>query len=584
MTRSRAAKESPKVALFPFLAVLICTMGALILLLVIIARQAQLQVEEVDDAAEIAARRSQQELAAVEDHLKMLRMIEQEGHEELARRRAALESVESNVRQLADELVELERAQALLHQSLSASPSGEKQAELERRKKQIADLRARLDEARKAGLGQRESYAIIPYQGPNETRRQPIYIECRAEAIVLQPEGIVLTAKDFDGPMGPGNPLAAGVRAAEQYLSRDRRGGEADESQPYPLLLVRPDGIETYYVARAALKSWGSEFGYELIEQDWKLEFPASDPALLAVEQRAVEQGRERQRELAVAAASRAGGVLAGRSRPGSGDTFSIERSDANRAAAQPTFRVAPDGRIVRERSSQAGGPSRHGSSLRRYEDIVGEQSAAKSGASDTSTAPPTGNVAGVEGAGSGGMLAPGRPKRAAGQSQPSADGQRSDTAVATDQQRPRILPQQMFGRHDRPNVQSLADTHGKNWALPDASRGSLPVTRPIRLECSDDAIVLLSEYAGGPPPRSIPFGPSTATSVDALVTAIWERMETWGIAGKGLYWRPELHFETRAGGEARLNDLRVLLADSGLVIHEKALSTATMPGSQPQR
>ncbi len=41
-TRKRP-RPTPGVSLFPFLAVLICTMGALILLLVVIARQARLQ-------------------------------------------------------------------------------------------------------------------------------------------------------------------------------------------------------------------------------------------------------------------------------------------------------------------------------------------------------------------------------------------------------------------------------------------------------------------------------------------------------------------------------------------------------------
>ena len=42
----RPAPASPSVSLFPFLAVLLCTMGALILLLVVIARQARLQAAQ----------------------------------------------------------------------------------------------------------------------------------------------------------------------------------------------------------------------------------------------------------------------------------------------------------------------------------------------------------------------------------------------------------------------------------------------------------------------------------------------------------------------------------------------------------
>jgi hypothetical protein len=190
---------------------------------------------------------------------------------------------------------------------------------------------------------------------------------------------------------------------------------------------------------------------------------------------------------------------------------------------------------------------------------------------STAATTRPNDAVAGATGNGAGGTLAPGRPRNlaAATTGQATVGAQPADAAVATDQQGPRILPQQMFGRHEQSRGQSLADTHGKNWALPDASRGSLPVTRPIRMECRADGITLLSEYPGGPPTKTIPFSGSTTSSVDALVTAVWERMETWGIAGKGLYWRPELHITTAPGGETRVEDLRALLADSGLVIGE---------------
>src|SRR5690606_16954545 len=72
--------------------------------------------------------------------------------------------------------------------------------------------------------------------------------------------------------------------------------------EPYPLLLIRPDGIGAYYVARESLTSWGSEFGYELVDQDWNLEYPAPDPQLMAVITAAAEDARQRQRMLAAAA------------------------------------------------------------------------------------------------------------------------------------------------------------------------------------------------------------------------------------------------------------------------------------------
>ena len=84
--------------------------------------------------------------------------------------------------------------------------------------------------------------------------RRPIYIECTGDAVVIQPEGISFTESDFDGPLGPGNPLAAAVRAAREYMLLQSRGMPG-AGEPYPLLLVRPTGIAAYEAAMAALQS-----------------------------------------------------------------------------------------------------------------------------------------------------------------------------------------------------------------------------------------------------------------------------------------------------------------------------------------
>ena len=46
---------------------------------------------------------------------------------------------------------------------------------------------------------------------------------------------------------------------------------------PYFVFLVRPDGIRPYYEARARLEPLGIAFGYELIEQDLKVDVPDFD-------------------------------------------------------------------------------------------------------------------------------------------------------------------------------------------------------------------------------------------------------------------------------------------------------------------
>ena len=46
-----------------------------------------------------------------------------------------------------------------------------------------------------------------------------------------------------------------------------------DKSNAYVLFLIRPNGIGNYYRALASLKGYRLDFGYELIDQDWQLDF-----------------------------------------------------------------------------------------------------------------------------------------------------------------------------------------------------------------------------------------------------------------------------------------------------------------------
>ena len=101
--------------------------------------------------------------------------------------------------------------------------------------------------------------------------------------------------------MGPGNPLAAALRAAREQLLAQREF-DPQAGEPYPLLLVRPEGIAAYYAAREAMKSWGCDFGYELVGDDWKLAYPPPNPRLIEVVRQAIGSARINQERLIAAA------------------------------------------------------------------------------------------------------------------------------------------------------------------------------------------------------------------------------------------------------------------------------------------
>ena len=106
------------------------------------------------------------------------------------------------------------------------------------------------------------------------TADRPILIECVAEGARLRPYGVTVPA----GAAGPapdgGSPVAAGVAAAS-----------AATGEGYVLLIVRPDGLPAFYRAGGALSAAGVRFGYELMDADAEIawgEAGAADAASVA--------------------------------------------------------------------------------------------------------------------------------------------------------------------------------------------------------------------------------------------------------------------------------------------------------------
>lgn len=128
-----------------------------------------------------------------------------------------------------------------------------------------------------------------------------------------------------------------------------------------------------------------------------------------------------------------------------------------------------------------------------------------------------------------------------------------------------------LHGKKD--NLQSLAKKCGRDWGLLNAAPRAFAVTRPIFLRCSGDRLLLLDDE-GSKHGKEIRFTVSTHDSIDELVSSLWQHMKPWGIAGKGMYWRPVLVVTVEPGGIDRYADIKALLADSGFDVREA--------GSQP--
>ena len=235
-------------------------------------------------------------------------MVQQQRGEltqKLADGRLELSHLEEHIRRLEEKWRRLQAEAADLNNVRQGQQQQESaiRAELAQLQAAITAQRQQLEQLREQYAQKRRSFAILPYQGPNGTHRRPIYIECSETGIVIQPEGIVFGPQDFNGPLGPGNPLDAALRAIREHWTRLE--GDAAKGEPYPLLIVRPDGAVAYSMARAAMAGWDDEFGYELIDGETELAFPPSDPSLKKLLQGTIQTARQRQAILAAAMPSR---------------------------------------------------------------------------------------------------------------------------------------------------------------------------------------------------------------------------------------------------------------------------------------
>jgi hypothetical protein len=300
-----------EVSTFPFLAVLLCAMGSLIFVLLVMDRKAsmaarfkaqkavQAQAEEVTQRnAKILAenaRRQKEAKEAWEDARRLLRARLETQKQQLDAQTRAVQEKKTEASSRAEEelaqlvmmrrALETEKARLLGEQqalvqardqvgALEGAHQAEKRSALSEMSAELVRLEQTMKELLAARQRDAHTYSVIPYKGKNGESKRPIYIECARDRVVLHPEKVALNP-DFD---------TAAVRAeVQKRITRQRAQWAAlkvnTDDPPYLMLLVRPDGVVTYYHLQGALRGMEVQYGYELIDVDWVLDFPAEEQA-----------------------------------------------------------------------------------------------------------------------------------------------------------------------------------------------------------------------------------------------------------------------------------------------------------------
>lgn len=305
----RRRRHKLQVSTFPFLAVLLCAMEALLLVLLVMDRRAhdaararmqqaarraaedaasdadsrRASVQQARDAARAARLREREtehgrllsQVAGVQGEIMSVR----DQIAEAAARLQAEQSEKNAIKQKIDaeqKKVDSEQ-QAILQvhgeEAKNAAQSEASHKELAAMTADLAQLERALADLRAAREKEQKTYSVVPYNGKHGENRRPLYVECAGDQLIFHPDRLSL----------PESRIATdGEAEVRRRLARQKEQlppAEASAFTPYLMLLVRPDGVVSYYRLREALHGLKIDFGYEFIDADWALDFPADDAA-----------------------------------------------------------------------------------------------------------------------------------------------------------------------------------------------------------------------------------------------------------------------------------------------------------------
>ena len=281
MSGRKRTQLSP--SLFPFLAVLVCTLGTLILLLALVSQnaataaevEAQKQLEEQRDTKpRLSAKAANELIDEAQFRVDALVSVRDQQVADIEERRDQLGHLDDHMERLKSELKKLNEQMKIAVGRIESSEIDPQQIvfleqQIDAENKKLGELRTELREGN-------SRVVIVPYTGVNGTDRRPVYLECTEKGLTIWPEGILIPESALENSVKGANPLDAALRVVRHHALQNY----GDKVSPYPLLVVRPNGIKAYAVARHAMRDWDDQFGYELVSGEKELAFPKADPLL----------------------------------------------------------------------------------------------------------------------------------------------------------------------------------------------------------------------------------------------------------------------------------------------------------------
>jgi hypothetical protein len=290
---------------FPFLAVLLCAMGSLILLLLVMDRRAkavarakalQTLARQAEDEARViaAAERAAAQRRAEWEHNWQARhaLLEQQerdtrgrigtARQRLQAARQQGQAEEAHNQTLLQKLSQLRGQLSQSEQALTADrgkveaaarQADRSRGELAELTRELQTLEQILKKTKEAREREQRTFSLVPYHGKHGDSRRPVYVECTAAGVIFHPDKMPLEGPGF----GPSAFRAEVERRIARLAGEPGAGNKKADPGAYLLFLIRPDGIDNYYRAVHCLAGLEFDFGYEFIDPDWVLDFPAEE-------------------------------------------------------------------------------------------------------------------------------------------------------------------------------------------------------------------------------------------------------------------------------------------------------------------
>lgn len=616
------------VSLFPFLAVLLCTMGALLVLLVVLAQRAgERALAERSEEASALQVEAQQQIEAPEQELqdppidvaeleklkqqleetlavsKSLQAKREQAEERLRAEQDKLTHLEEHTRRLEHELAQLSVAAQQLEATENEQVVNQQQAEqeLERLKNLIEDKQQQIEQLQ-AELKGKKTYAIVPFLGKDGVETPRVYLECCAEGVKTQPEGLLFDEDDFRAPGWAGNPLAQVVRASQQHIQSKADAAGTNQAYALPLIVVRPAGIEALQNAQDALEAAEIPYGFDYVGGAQDLSYPVAMDPQLAEKQYHARMNARRHLIVQINSAPRkykpmleSLAVTAGEIGVGTTST----KAALFRRLSTDGYSTSDEGS-----SSEAYAEGGHSSGAfgGSYGDSGSEESLGAIGTGGDPSAWPSGEVAegtfassqsgeAAEGTGGQSGVPEGNSSGQSGAFQASAttgnaqgaqaNGGAADSSGASAGQSTSSLS--AAGG----NQQASRDGSGEsqqNGQVASRTRNAVPIQRPIQVVVRKHHLALLpslhvteSNASSG---ATIALNQSSQLIAEELSAAIRKHMQEWGIAGQGLYWKPVISLKVGPEGRDAAQRLERILSGSGLRVISSDKTRVSRGGS----